>query len=213
LRFARGRYLEEAVLQSRIEQLWHFMIAGKRISDDQIVVVADAAYEELREELIDVVENIHTDPRYSTEFENGLPQMYGNVRRLEKALVDGVREMINGMSHMRERSSVSLALHCYARIVRGELLARFAVASEVKHGIGAIPPLCSKCEIDALATSRANTKKGSRVDRDPIRDPRRHETNKNSRNLLCVVLLLFLNNKKAGHHPSSLSATIWKYWG
>lgn len=121
--FSKGLYVDDTLLEARLQQLLSRRTESDIVKLDQIVVTTDASYEELRRRLRRRLDNIVDDAFYSPEFERTFRQYYQRVTRLERTLLEGIQLTVQHMAFERRNpDSAATAIQWFARLVRSQLL-------------------------------------------------------------------------------------------
>lgn len=119
--FSQDIYLQTDPLMERLKAAGLLGPEWRSPGEDQLVVAPDETYVALKDRLIERIENVYTDPFFSTELVQSLNGHYRRVLELEEMLMRGLRMLI---AELPRAGTADLGEACYwfAKRVRGEML-------------------------------------------------------------------------------------------
>jgi len=131
--FSRGLYLERVQFQKLYQKLVPSIQKGHRIVPAQILCSRDERLEQMRDSLLQIIETVPDDERYSPEIEVYFHRLYDDVKRCEASLSAGIAEIANGLVTLNDWESFSESSYWYARILRNALLGQLIPAWKFSH--------------------------------------------------------------------------------
>jgi hypothetical protein len=128
-----GFHLDTLKFESRLTEMHRLYGRPFKMDVNNIMIINDPEYDQLRARMVHRHDNIKRDPYYSVESEQWIRKAYNQVRTVERWHHEGLHAIINGLADFD--FAVTDACDWYSRLCLHQLLATLYAAQNPDHEI------------------------------------------------------------------------------